>query len=298
MKKVHVLVLFAAVVIIVSVSQFVLRRRSVDDVDTSFNIATLTTSVHNMRPAVQSPYFSFDAAIMSENFSDHLQFQSRSINRNWKKNGWDKFSKFDISNCTHDTPECQLHQHVFPYGDPINEKPFRKCCVEHKMLRDVTLWVIDKFEKNRIEYFLSTGTALGARRHSGVMVPWDTDIDLAVHPKYEREIEMLLTDNGERYFHRDRLGKKMFWVHYSPNGKPAGGPHVEVFFEPDYTRHPESLYPLENCSFYNRMVACPNIKMFDVWYPTGWKVYGGDHYHDDCRTTVYEKGKRREISRC
>jgi hypothetical protein len=302
MRKISVFFIFLVTVTMVSVSQFVVYRRLIPDpfvagADPPTNVVS-DNSKPLQRPGVESPYFSFEESTMPKSFLEHLQYQSRSINRNWKKNGWVKFMQMDISSCLLETPECEMHRHIFPEKDSINEKPFRKCCVEHKMLREVTLWVIEKFEANNIEYFLSTGTALGARRHNGTMVPWDTDVDLAVHPKYERQIETLLKDNQERFFHMDTLGKKMFWIHYSANGKPSGGPHVEVFFEPDYTKHPESLYPLEKCLFYNRSVACPNLKMFDVWYPTGWKTYGGDHYHDDCRTTIYDKGKRREVSRC
>jgi hypothetical protein len=296
MNKTHAPLFFFFVLALVSMSQFLLNRPDAH-LPAQSVLHSEGTKI-SWRSTAVTPHFSFDRRTMSDSFLEHLQYQSRSINRNWKKNRWGKFGKEDISNCTRELPECEIHRFIFPPEDPINEKPYRKCCVEHRLLRDVTLWVIGKLEGNNIEYFLSTGTALGARRHNGTMVPWDTDIDLAVNPQYEMQIEQLFKGNREHFFHRDTLGKKMFWIHHSATGKPAGGPHVEIFFEPDYTKHPESLYPLERCLFYNRSVLCPNLKMFNVWYPTGWLQYGGDHYHDDCRTTVYDKGKRREVSRC
>lgn len=58
---------------------------------------------------------------------------------------------------------------------------------ELKQLQLEILLVIDEFcRKNRIEYFLDFGSALGAVRHGGY-IPWDDDIDIGMtRSNYER----------------------------------------------------------------------------------------------------------------
>ena len=145
--------------------------------------------------------------------------------------------------------------------------------------------------------WLTAGTLLGAVREGGRFIPWDTDVDIAVWPEDAPEVEKLFSTQTDHHFHQDPLGKKMFWVHFSSNGKPRDGPHAEIFFEPAYTNKPKSLLPLERCDFYGYSAWCPNRNMFGVWFGN-WHVYGGCHYHDDKRATLYEGGKRIEKARC
>ena len=48
-------------------------------------------------------------------------------------------------------------------------------------------WDIKVFERHKIGYVVDGGTAIGAARHRG-LVPWDDDIDLAVHEDYEQKL--------------------------------------------------------------------------------------------------------------
>lgn len=196
------------------------------------------------------------------------------------------------------------------YSSPLSKTVLRasptatlkKCCYEHKALRDTALWVIQKLEENNIRYFLSTGTALGSIRHRGVIIPWDTDVDMAIFPRDAAKVRELFSGlKHEHYFHKDPNGKPMFWIHHSKNGKPADGPHVEIFYEADYTNHEDDLLPLQRCDFYGTKNAwCPKTEMFEIWFggKNAWQSYSGEHYHNDNRCTDYYLGQKIEKKNC
>ncbi|KEG08917.1 hypothetical protein DQ04_06191060 [Trypanosoma grayi] len=249
----------------------------------------------------QSVYYSFDPHVMPRSFLRSLQNKSRSINKNWAKFRWNRFDDDDISDCDTVTPECSLHKYLLKRLDgeeDPNERPYRKCCVEHKALRETVIWVARKLRAANITYFLASGTALGARRHSGVIIPWDTDVDIAVYPTAKNSVEELFRGNPEHFFRKDWHNKPMFWIYHSPIGEPPSGPHVEVFYDRIYTQFPHLLLPLEECSFYNEPMICPNIKQFQEWMPSGWKTYSGGHYHGPDRCVIHENGLRVTRRRC
>jgi hypothetical protein len=253
---------------------------------------------------------------MPTEFHEHLEFMARRIAKRAgraaglqaaaaKAGDPRHFAVYDWPRrCLHETPECGLWA-CLPRATA--NATLEKCCMEHQLLRDTALWVIKQLEANNIRYFLSTGTALGAIRHGGTIIPWDTDVDIVVWPEDEKRVEQVFarlssdaTPSAERHhFHRDNLGKGMFWVHASPDGLPVDGPHVEIFVEPVYTvKHEAELLPLERCDFYGTSVWCPNRKMFNVWFPSGWGTYSGAHYHNDGRCTMYIKGRRVNKKKC
>eukprot|EP00758_Cryptobia_borreli_P010583 Tbor_TRINITY_DN5580_c0_g1::TRINITY_DN5580_c0_g1_i9::g.13390::m.13390 len=190
--------------------------------------------------------------------------------------------------------------------EEYQQRPYRKCCVEHQQLRDTTWYVLDRLDANQIDYFFLTGSALGAIRHNGTIIPWDTDVDIGIFPDDATKIEKIfgkdpnLVDGDPHFFEKDLFDREMYWIHASKDGIPKTGPHVEVWYGEVYTSKDYLKYvlPFEKCNFYGRIVNCPNRKMFAKWYPTGWWKYSGGHFQEMGKCLIYHKGERLMESKC
>lgn len=92
---------------------------------------------------------------------------------------------------------------------------------------DILCFVADFCEENKIQYWIDSGTLLGAVRHQGY-IPWDDDIDVGMlREDYDRFSE-LFNQKQERYILADYTHDKHF---YLPHGKVCDP--STVLFEPD-----------------------------------------------------------------
>ena len=67
---------------------------------------------------------------------------------------------------------------------------------------------------NNIEYFISYGTLLGAKRHGG-FIPWDDDLDVIISPKGLKKLRRIINNGKYKYIVQDFSTDKGFVRHYN-----------------------------------------------------------------------------------
>lgn len=86
----------------------------------------------------------------------------------------------------------------------------------HKMtnVQHIELEILKKIDevckKHNINYWLDSGTLLGAVRHQG-FIPWDDDIDIGMlREDYEKFLKVAQKDLGDDYFLQTRSTDKNY----------------------------------------------------------------------------------------
>ncbi|MCB7524577.1 LicD family protein [Ruminococcus sp. TM463] len=68
--------------------------------------------------------------------------------------------------------------------------------IQDKIL-EIMVYVDSFCQKNRIEYCLMGGSALGSKRHGG-FIPWDDDLDIFMTPDNYERFRALFKKNGDK----------------------------------------------------------------------------------------------------
>lgn len=94
-----------------------------------------------------------------------------------------RYDWYDTRDCPVTTPECLVFlDPQFCTADADGHKWFRscyrKCCVEHRRLRDVALWTFTVLKDAGIDATLTAGGQLALMRDGGSLMCMDTDVDL------------------------------------------------------------------------------------------------------------------------
>lgn len=206
---------------------------------------------------------------------------------------WEQYRHYqhvDIRDCAVVTPECLAFLQP-EFNSAPHFAAWRKCCVEHRRLRQLLFWTIDELEAAAVDkdkwpelsryeapYYVTSGALLGIVRDGGALNAADTDVDLSIPPGAAEEALRLLRARANA---TDTLADSVLAplsVDFG-DGLPAvavrapsvreGAPsdprdsHVELFFEPvglmgaRWDRVGAGVRPLRRCSLWQRSVWCP-----------------------------------------
>ena len=197
--------------------------------------------------------------------------------KNWdRKDIWASYPGEDISDCAKGTPECLFWRRPevnisIPDTEVQNsDKNYRKCCIEHRKMRDVTRNTAKVLYNAGIDMWIGDGTLLGARRGHGTVIPWDTDIDVFSKKEDKQKIIAALKaakadGTLPHAWEKDAHGRDMFWVYYSKK-KMSGDSHLEIWLTDGKKQKRNNftlVMPLQPCPFYDFTVLCPN-KINDI----------------------------------
>ena len=90
---------------------------------------------------------------------------------------------------------------------------------ELKRLHETLLELLSEFDrvckKNNIQYFLDSGTALGAIRHGG-FIPWDDDADVGMlRSEYEKFMKIAPSELSDKFVLQDRSNDPLYFKHHA-----------------------------------------------------------------------------------
>ncbi len=199
-----------------------------------------------------------------------------------------KFRKNTI--CTCNTVRCLDNKKSVNYNYHMLGEDTPICCNTH--LYEILSDVISVLEKNKLTYFMTYGTFLGAIRHKGI-IPWDTDVDLGVFRKDLDIIERVIRDELSEKYYINRDKESILRVYFSQSNSlhidfevwDDKGEYVEfnedVYVEGGIRKMDRDIiFPLKKYPFYDLEVYGPNKTQFlsevygNDYMSVGYKKYG------------------------
>jgi len=138
------------------------------------------------------------------------------------------------------------------------------CCNSHlyELLRDIT----ECLDQAQIPYFIFYGTLLGAIRHNGGFVPWDTDVDICLLEQDRDRCLKLFEEKLVDRYPMTHVNEVWSMLSYSKSNDV----HADTYFmsstEKDLylkgyetIRYPiDDIFPLQRISVYDLLASCPN----------------------------------------
>jgi len=184
---------------------------------------------------------------------------------------------FKIKSCDESSVRCLKNWRAEGYSYHKKGLDAPSCCIGHleRMLKEI----VGLLESNGLEYYLTYGTYLGARRH-GSIIPWDTDVDLACTADLNELKKVLLNSKHHVVVENENLIRvNLSMINdlhidieiWSNNGKESC--FCDDIYVGTRTMSNDKIYPLRKLYIGDSQYSCPGS---DDWL---FEVYGRDCLH-------------------
>ena len=161
----------------------------------------------------------------------------------------------------------------------------KKCCIEHGELYDAMSYFADFMRSQKVEFWLTAGTLLGAVREGGTLISWDTDIDILIQQSDVERVSRQLSSThppgsgGHRNFYKEYRkdhahGHILGVVYGTPEFRHEEASRVEIWVRQESKKMQKSAinFPTQPCYLYDVLVACPShpISVLEHGYGSNW----------------------------
>ena len=186
--------------------------------------------------------------------------------------------------CTAHSLRCESDKHSRNYRYDVLGGNIPICCASH--LVELMFWIDKVLRCHGVSYHINYGTLLGAVRHQGGIIPWDTDVDISIDKNDMSHIYNILTSQAQESGTPYRIAIeytelygdviKMFFsqtntLHVDLFCYTINGNEVDYH---DFKAAKDEIFPLREVSFYGRKVYAPNtLSPLNIYYGTDWNKH-------------------------